>query len=55
MENKVIMQVEYDGESIIDIDQHIYDAIEDADLPTDKYGFMKGTIVATLVWVNDDE
>lgn len=36
----------YCAEGIVDIEQHIFDAIEE--LPTDEHGFFEGTIQVTV-------
>jgi hypothetical protein len=50
---KVIDILTYDGESIIDIQEQIYYAIEDTELPKDEYGFFKGTITVTIEWSDE--
>ena len=47
---KSLLVREYSGESIVDIEQDIYDAINDADIPVDKYGFSQGTFRVVLTF-----
>ena len=50
----IIYSGEYSGESIVDIEEVIYDVINEADLPIDEYGFTKGTFTVTISWSEDE-
>jgi hypothetical protein len=43
-----IFNREYSGESIVDIEQDIYDAINNTELPVDEHGFIAGTFRVTI-------
>ena len=45
-----IMNKFYDGNSITDIEEDVYYAINDEDLPVDDYGFNKGTFHVVISW-----
>lgn len=53
--HKRIFHKQYDGESIVDADRDVWEAIEFAEVPTDEYGFQKGTFYVTVMWKPDDE
>ena len=46
----IIFENEYDGESIVDMEEHVYDAVNEADVPVDEHGFAKGTFKVTIEW-----
>ena len=41
---------EYDGESIVDLDRDIFEALNESNVPQDKYGFPEGTFTVTIEW-----
>lgn len=50
----IIFEKTYDGESIVDIEQDIYESInENYDLPMDENNFNTGTFKVTIEWFND--
>jgi len=52
----IIFDKEYDGESIADIEEDVYDAINNNDyMPVDEHGFTKGTFRVTISWSEDNE
>jgi hypothetical protein len=46
----IIFYKEYDGESIADIEEDVYDAVNDSDIPADDHGFTKGIFRVTISW-----
>ncbi|HHE64887.1 MAG TPA: hypothetical protein ENL09_02585 [Bacteroidetes bacterium] len=54
--SKLIFHKEYCGEDLNDIEEDIYSAIIDANLPKDEYNFEQGEFRLTLKWFpNDDD
>lgn len=47
---KVILKREYSDESMYDLSEDIYEAIQDANLPKDEYEFIKGMFTVTIEW-----
>ena len=51
-----VFKKEYSGESIVDLDRDIAEAIDAAfnpvmdRIPVDAYGFQKGTFTVSIVW-----
>lgn len=51
-----VFKKEYGGESIVDLDRDISEALVAAynpvvdQIPVDAYGFQKGTFTVTIVW-----
>lgn len=43
---------EYDGESIVDLDRDIFEALEESDIPQDKHGFHEGTFTVKIEWTD---
>jgi len=41
--SKTLLSKVYDGESIVDIERDVNDAIENTDVPADENGFADGT------------
>ena len=41
----------YDGETIIDVDEDITDAVNSSSLPVDEYGFVDGEFVVTVKFI----
>ena len=54
-ESKLIMQREYDDESLIDFHENLLDAIDNAKIPQDNNGFLLGTFRITIMWEYDNE
>lgn len=53
---KTLMERKYCDEELVDLEQHIYDAINEShDLPVDEYGFRLGTFRVHIKWENDSE
>jgi hypothetical protein len=50
-----ILNREFDRNAIHEIDEYILDAIEDADIPQDEYGFIKGDIHVVVTFIPDGE
>ena len=49
--NKILLKKIYDGESIIDIEEDVYSAIQyDPDIPIDEDGYSQGQYELSLVW-----
>lgn len=46
----IIFEREYDGETLVDVEEDVYDAINYSDLPVDEHGFIKGTFKVTISW-----
>ena len=47
----IIFEREYDGETLVDIEEDVWDAINgNEDLPVDKHGFNIGTFKVTISW-----
>ena len=53
MNTKEIFSRKYDDESLIDVQEHIIEAIENSDLPCDKHGFTTGRYTVTVIWQED--
>jgi len=56
----ILFKKQYDGESMIDMPDDIYYALEECDVPQDEYGIQTGTFTVTIEWSpeemeNDDE
>lgn len=53
----IIFEREYSDESLIDLDEHLQDAIydESLNLPQDEYGFRRGSFSVIVVWTDEDE
>lgn len=47
----VILNKIYDGETIIDVNEDITDAVNDSSLPIDEYGFVDGEFVVTVKFI----
>lgn len=48
----------YDGESLIDLEEDIYDQFTNGnyeDIPVDKKGIMKGKFRVSVVWCSEDD
>lgn len=56
MDKVILFEKEYDDESLIDLQEHIYYVLEegDYDLPTDKYGFRRGTFKVIIEWTDEE-
>lgn len=50
-----IFEKEYDGETIIDIEEDVYDAINYRDLPANEHGILEGYFTVTVSWRKDYE
>lgn len=46
----LLFHKEYDGESIIDIEQDVMEAICEADVPADEHGIQQGTFTVKIEW-----
>lgn len=46
----IILEKEYDGNSIIDIEEDIMWALQNSEVPQDDNGLLKGTFKITLSW-----
>lgn len=53
--HKRIFHKKYSGESLIDVDGDLFDAIENAQVPKDTYGIQQGTFYITVMWKPDEE
>lgn len=47
---ELIFYKQYDGETIVDMERDIYEAINEADIPQDQYGFPEGTFTVKIEW-----
>jgi hypothetical protein len=47
---KLLLSKEYDGGSIVDIEEDITEAINESDIPVDSYGFARGTFRVVLTF-----
>lgn len=52
----LIFERNYSGESLIDIEQDVWDACNESDfpIPTDIHGFHIGTFTVTITWKKDE-
>ena len=52
----LVFERDYSDESLIDLSEQIMDAICDdsLNLPTDKYGFRKGTFTVRVIWEDEE-
>lgn len=50
-----LINKEYDGESCIDMERDIMEALEDQDVPTDEHGFADGTYRLVLTFTPNSE
>lgn len=50
-----VMEKEYSGESIVDLEEDIMYNIENADVPKDEHGVHKGTFRVTVQWIEDED
>ena len=48
-----IMNSDYDGETLGDIERDVYDALQDFETETDEHGFPIGTYKVTIEHTND--
>ena len=48
--SEILLYKEYKGESIVDIEQDVYECINVSDLPVDEYGFATGTFTVKIEW-----
>lgn len=46
----IILEKEYNGETIVDYEEDIRWAIEELDVPIDEHGFMSGIIKIKVTW-----
>lgn len=46
----ILLEKEYDGNSIIDIERDVYEAVNYAELSADEHGFVIGTLKVKLEW-----
>ena len=53
--SKIIIKKEYCGENIIDIEEDIYSAIIEANIPKDESNIEKGMFKLSLTWRSDNE
>ena len=53
----IIFEKEYSDESLVDVEQDVYDAVNDSlELPEqDDNGFRPGSFKVTIEWTNVDE
>lgn len=51
--NDVLLQREYSCESLPDIDEDVYYALNNHDIPVDEHGFTSGTYHLTLSYTED--
>jgi hypothetical protein len=45
-----LLKKSYDGESIVDIERDVAEALENSSIPQDQYGIQAGTFTITLEW-----
>lgn len=50
----VVFDKIYDGESIIDMDQDIFEAVSEENLPVDEHGFIKGDLHVVITQIIDN-
>lgn len=52
-----LMYTEYSGESIVDVERDIDEALSDGckDIPKDEFGFCKGKFTVIIKWEGDEE
>lgn len=56
MRNLIVFEKQYDGESIVDVERHIYEALSDdyneimKAVPRDQYNIPQGTFKVTITW-----
>lgn len=46
----ILFEKIYDGESIVDAERHIYEAINESEIIADEYGFPTGEFKVTIEW-----
>ena len=54
-ENILLFEKTYYGESLVDIEQDVWDACADDRVPIDKHGFAQGAFKVTITWVPENE
>ena len=47
---KVLLNKQYSGESIVDVEQDVYNACADVSIPSDEYCFKQGTFTVRVSW-----
>jgi hypothetical protein len=50
---QTILEKTYHDENLLDAEEDITDAINEANLPKDEYNFIKGSFKLTLTWTPD--
>lgn len=56
----IIFENIYDGESIVDVPRDIFESFDPRfnsrveSIPTDEFGFQKGSFVVTVKWVQEE-
>lgn len=52
---KQLLNKTYSGESIVDVERDVYEALADDSIPQDEYGFAKGQYRVVITFEEDDE
>ena len=50
-----LMKRDYCAEGIIDVERHVFEAIDDSNIPKDAHGLQKGTFRITVEWLEDED
>lgn len=54
-ESKVLFHKTYESEELADVNRHMWEAINEHNLPTDKHGFSLGTFTFTVEFIPYDQ
>lgn len=54
MSNKIILERKYYGDNITDIEEDVYDAINNAELLVDRHWFIEGEFSLLLQWSGEE-
>lgn len=54
MKQKKLLDKFYSGESIVDVERDVYEAIGDDTLPSDEHGFAKGQYHVVIIFEEDE-
>ena len=52
MTTKTIFERVYTDESMPDIGEDVFHALDESDLPVDQWGFIKGEFKVTITWTD---
>jgi hypothetical protein len=53
MATKILLEKKYDGESVVDYERDVLEAIQDAETTKDEYGFAKGKYRILVEYTED--